>query len=676
MPDNQYPSFESGQSLTAADLNMLRGFLHERDRLVGRMIGFGVNCGLGGVVSGSTLTMQPGLAADQYGEPLVLATAQTIALPPPAMTPSYDFISTGSTPGGFSVVLEATDTVAPAPDCGETDCAGHAELHTKGVALRTVAGQVTGTRMDFSGETLLKAEPIRLALDSTPINSFETLRTRIATRLTNGTSPLVDTALIARLQATGIAAGDSPGIKGYKCGWLNMVLFATLDLLRCEALMRLSCDRSTTRAGVVLGWVNLVSGVWVFDCAYRHAWEPPRGFSEAFLGGTCTDPCGYYRDTVEALLAGYAPPDPVPPAGGTPPVTACPPGSIRVHGVCIKIYYPPPELPPFWYDPWIEFDPLGPIWNPPIDELWREPWKVYESEPWDVFDDGVIGISDYVGQPAVDVEDVLGTFITAGRGIADIQVVGIGEAELIPGYLPAGGFSPSDTVVLTEVGGLVIATGRVGALHNTRNVGTALPAALAAATDAVAAADELRDLASEAGERFETMDGQLDGLRTDLGLLRTDFNGYKGGQFDQGGFGARLGIVERDLQGFVEFGDRVAKLEGQVGVLSDLPKGGGLVKGLDREFGRGLVEFTETTVAAMKSLGEVENTNFARYTTAAERSQAELEVALATDDPEIIGKSTLKLLDTMRTMVKASGVEPTVGSQLDAQLRELRGLYG
>ena len=674
MPDNQYPSFESGQSLTAADLNMLRAFLHERDRLVGRMIGFGINCGLGGVTSGTTLTMQPGLAVDQYGEPLVLATTQTISLPPTAATPSYDFIST--TPGGFSVVLEATDIVAPAPDCGETDCAGHAELHTRGVTLRTVAGRVTGTRMDFSAETLLTVEPIRLALDSTPINSYTALRNAIATRLTNGTSPLVNPVLIANLQATSVATGDTAGIKGYKCGWLNMVLFATLDLLRCEALMRLSCDRSTARPGVVLGWVRQVSGVWVFDCSYRHAWEPPRGFTEAFLGGTCTDPCGRYRDALEAILAGYAPPDPVPPSGGTPPVVACPHGSIRVHGVCIPVYYPPPVIPDHWYIPWLEeLDPLGPVWNPPIDELWREPWKVYESEPWDVFDDGVIGISDYVGQPAVDVEDVLGTFITAGGGIADIQVVGIGEAELIPGYLPSGGFSPSDTVVLTEVGGHVVATGRVGALHNTRNVGTALPAALQAATEAVAAADELRDLTSEAGGRFETLDGAINDLEISLGALRTDFNGYKGGQFDQGGFGARLGIAEERLKGLVDFGGRVAKLEGQVGVLANLPKGG-LVKGLDREFGQGLVEFTETTVSAMKSLGDVENKNFARYTAAAERAQSELEIALGTDDPEIIGTSTLKLLDSVRTMVKASGAAPSVGSQLDAQLRKLQGLYG
>ncbi len=676
MTDNQYPSFENGQSLTAADLNMLRAFLHERDRLVGRMIGFGVNCGLGGLVSGTTLTMQPGLAVDQYGEPLVLAASQTITLPPTAVTPSYDFIDTG--PGGFSVVLEAIDTVAPAPDCGETDCAGHADLHTKDVALRTVAGRVTGTRMDFAAETLLTVEPIRLALDSTPINSFTALRNAIATRLTNGTAPLVNPALIATLQATSIASGDVAGVKGYKCGWLNMVLFATLDLLRCEALMRLSCDRSTTRAGVVLGWVHQVSGAWVFDCSYRHAWEPPRGFTEAFLGGTCTDPCGRYRDALEALLAGYAPPVPAPSGGGTvEPPPKCPKGSILIKGVCVNIYYPPPIIPEFWYDPWLEFDPLGPIWNPPIDELWQEPWIIYESEPWNVFDDGVIGVSDYVGLPADDVEGVLGDFITEGGGIPDIRVVGLGEAEMVPGYLPSGGFSPSDTIVLTEQGGVVVATGRVAAVRNTRNVGAALPAAIQAAGDALAAADELRDMTTTVQGRFDTVDLAIEGLETQLGTLRFDFEGYKGGEFDLGGFGARLGAVERELMGLEDFGSRVSVLEGKIDVLAKLPVGAPEIKGLDLQFGQGMVEFAETTTEAMKTLsGAVENPNFDRYTAAAERSRAELEVALATDDPEIIGKQTLEVLGNLRTMVKASGVEPTLGSQLDAQLRELRGLFG
>ena len=237
MPDNQYPVFESGQTLTAPDLNTLRAFLHERDRLVGRMIGFGINAGLAGSVSGSTLTIQPGLAIDQYGEPLVLTTAQTIALPPTTVTPSYDFIATG--PGGFSIVLEASEVVEAAPACGEADCAGHAEHHARGVTLRVVNGRVTGTVFDFPNEPLLAVEPVRVSVDSSPINSFDALRNALVTRLTNSPgAALIPTALITKLAGINVLGGDTPAIKGYKCGWLNMVLFASLDLLR---IGRASC---------------------------------------------------------------------------------------------------------------------------------------------------------------------------------------------------------------------------------------------------------------------------------------------------------------------------------------------------------------------------------------------------------------------------------------------------
>ena len=92
MSENQYPVFTGGQSLTASELNALRSFLHARDRLVGRMVGFGVNVGLGGTVSDTTLTIAPGLAVDQTGEPLLLAEPVEIGLAPAAMMPSYDSV--------------------------------------------------------------------------------------------------------------------------------------------------------------------------------------------------------------------------------------------------------------------------------------------------------------------------------------------------------------------------------------------------------------------------------------------------------------------------------------------------------------------------------------------------------------------------------------------------------
>jgi hypothetical protein len=677
MSDNQYPVFESGQTLTAADLNMLRAFLHERDRLVSRMTGFGINCGLGGVVNGTTLTIKPGLAVDQSGEPLVLTAEQTISLPPTAMTPSYNFITT-TVPGGagFSVVLEATDTVVPTPDCGEADCAGHADLHTRAVTLRTVAGRVTGTRMDFAGETLLNEEPIRLELDSTPINSYTKLRNAVATRLTNSPNPplVKPPKLIADLQATSIGSGESAAIKGYKAGWLNMVLFATLDLLRAEALMKLACDRTTPRPGVVLGWVHQ-DGDWVFDCAYRHAWEPPRGLSEAFFGGTCSDPLSLYRDELEAVLAGFAPPDPVP-SGPVEPPQACPKGTIRTAGgKCVSVYYPPKKIPDKWQKHW-QLDGLITRWRPPDEEmLWANPWIVYETPGWGFFEDGVIDAGDYVGRPGTEVKNVLDGYILSQGGVADVKLVTADKIEDLgkDGYLPAGGFSPSDTIVLTvDGGGKVIATGRVPAVRNTRNVGAALPAAVNAAADAKNAANELRGIGTTVEGRFNTLSGQISGLDTKLGQLRGDFDAYKGGSFDQGGFGARMGNLEQQMVEFKGYNQRISTMEGKVDVIQkySVPQ----TRGLSPTVGRGLADFTQTTVAAMKSLPAVDNANFQRYTDAAEKSQTQFEATLAAEDPQAIAAAAVTLLGTVRTMVKASGASPELGKQLDEQLRKLGGM--
>ena len=90
---------------------------------------------------------------------------------------------------------------------------------------------------------------------------------------------------------------------------------------------------------------------------------------------------------------------------------------------------------------------------------------------------------------------MLETYISGAGGIADVKVVDAGTAQATPGYMPSGGFSPSDTIVLSVDGnGAVIATGRVPAARNTRSVGVALPAALDAAAGAQKAAGELRDL--------------------------------------------------------------------------------------------------------------------------------------------------------------------------------------
>ncbi|MEX5301248.1 hypothetical protein [Kocuria sabuli] len=695
MSENQYPVFEGGQTLTAAELNGLRAFLHGRDRLMGRMTGFGVNCGLGGVVVGTSLTVRPGLAVDQRGEPLVLAEPERISLAPPAMIPSYDFIVAKA--GGFSVVLEATDTVEPARECGEENCAGHAELHTRSVAVRTVAGRLTGTGKDLATEKLLKSEPIRLALDATPINSFSDLRDAVADRLTNGKRPVVDRTLIAQLRATSIASEDSAGTKGYKCGWLNMVLFATLDLLRVEALVRVSCDRPTATPGVVLGWVHQTGSAWVFDCAYRHAWEPPRGLTDAYLGGTCTDPAGRYREELEALLAGYAPPESVP-TGTIPEPQACPRGSIRVRGQCINVVYPPPLIPEKWrarweIDPRVPIDPRDPLWNPPYEQPWREPWRLYETEGWDQFQDGVFGADEYVGRPAIDVEKVLKDFVTDRVSSADIRVLTHDEAQRVPGYQLSGAFSPSDTVVLSvDAAGTVVATGRVAALRNTRVVGTALPAAMEAVGEVQRSATDLKGLAKDIGTKIEIVDSDLVKLDEGLSTVQKSFSVFQD-EFDHKTYAARMERVELSLNQEIsdqlgqfarkfELVDKdVSKLQGAFEVLQHVSGRSGVRElstpaGIDKALGQGVVEFAATTLEAMRSLPDPGNPNFQRHVTAADRAREKLAEAVEPAGPAdeaIIGAATLEVLKALRTAVKATGVSEDLGRRLDAQLRNLGG---
>lgn len=649
MTDNQYPVYEPGQTLTANELNMTTDFLMARERSIGRLIGFGVNCGLGGTVdaTGPKVRIATGLAVDQSGTALVLRADVDVALPPPAVTPSYDFIDT--TPGGFSLVMEALDTVSDPPPCGQADCGGHPQLHTVDATVRVVAGRITGTWMDFDTETLLSVDPMRLALDSNPQGSYITLRNAIATRLTNSGQSLVDPALITKLHGTSIGTTDLPGVKGYKCGWINMVLFATLDLLRCEALHELSCDRTTTRNGVVLGWVHQETTVWVFDCSYRHAWEPPSGFTDAYLGGTCSDPCKVYRDRLEGLIASYAPPEP-PPAGGggiPPVVDHCKHPKVKFKD-CYVIQLPPPKIPPDWVKWWKEpkiHDPKIPIWNPPVE---FDPSMIYELDGFDQNEDGYLHAGGLLGYPSVDAQNVLTTTVARLGGQATVLVVHADDVQKLNGYAPSEGFSPSDTMVLTVAAdNTVIATGRVSSLQTAREMGAALPAAVAAAGEATVAAAAIKETVST----FETSVGEVKA-------------GMKG-------LGEGFTALSQKVDATVTMSDRVSKVEGSINVIIGQP-GRGFQKTFDAGFSRGISEFAQTTVQAMRSLGQVDNKNFQRYAAAAERAQAELDLAVATADPAAVTVATLGVLSTMRTMVKAAGVDASAARQLDTQLRGLQ----
>lgn len=676
MPVNQYPAFEGGQTLTSADLNLVRDFLHDRDRLLGRITGFGTNCGLGGTIAGTTLTVSPGLAVDQVGEPLLLGTATPIPLPPAPSAGTFDFVE--AAPGGYTIVLEATDAEQVPPDCGETGCEGHATVHTRSVALRAIPGRVTSARFAFASEPLLAVTPMRLSTTSNPQGSFVTLRNALTSRLAGH----VDSGQLARLAAISIESGDLPGERGYKAGFLNQVLFAALDLLRCQALMAVSCDRTTARPGVALGWVVQSGGAWQWHCEYRHAWEPPRGLTSAMLGGSCSDPCRVHREHLEGLLASYVEPEPpaTPPSGGGGTVEPgdfvyCPHGMIRVGNRCINVIEPPVVIPDRWADPWV-IDPLGPIWNPPFE---TNPWEVYEIDPLDYLGSGVLNILPSLGLPATQVEAALDERITDVGGTPNISVLTMDEASGLAGYAPASAVSPADQVVLVaDATGRVVATGRVAAARTARAVGTQLPAAIAAADSALEATTGLRSDLAEVG--------------AGLGEVRTDVQELKGftqemGTWRAGVDGSIAGVpaqVER-LVGeqvggqFADMQRRVATMEGAIDILRSTsggrPVAGGVREGLGTPFAEGMIEYVETLTAGLRTLVNPDNQDrLGRYVEDTSRAAAKLEVAIAAGEPRQLEEAALEVLDSMRTAIKSAGVPADVGRQVDAQFRMMRDI--
>jgi hypothetical protein len=188
-------------------------------------------------------------------------------------------------------------------------------------------------------------------------------------------------------------------------------------------------------------------------------------------------------------------------------------------------------------------------------------------------------------------------------------------------------------------------------------------------------------------------------LGRDFETLQGQFERYRGGEFDTSGYGVRIGNLEREVVGFGEvgqristlegqldqvgdvkkYGERIAVLEGQVGVLDKGIQGREGVKGLSVGMARGFAEFAESSVAAVRAM-EKSGTLTQRYATDVERAHAQLEVDIASADPDVIGASTMKLMKSMRTMVKAASKGTpegaTLGSQLDAQIRDIEARYG
>lgn len=684
MTVNTYPDFKPGQTLTANELDLLANHAWHRDRLVGRMVGFGINGGLGGAFSGNTLTIQPGLAVDQSGEPLVMRTAKTLTFstapgaPTTLSTTPYPFI--GAQADTWSVVLQATDVEVTHDTCTEVGCLGHSGTHTRDVELRVVAGRVTGPRFDFAKHKVHQIQPLRLTALGQPVGNLADFKSDLTEVLTE-LNPGIDTTLIAKVNAVTIPNNELIGVKGYKVGWLNTVLFATIDLIRCRALQAIETFRNDAFPGVVLGAVTRTGSTWTFDCAYKHFWEPPKGLSQALLGGGCASVCQLSVNYLTSVLSNYAPPDPPPappppPSGGggavlDPDIIYCILGKPNC-GIVLwpgrKFREKVPPLPEVDIGPHPEW-----VYKGPDIRVIEEINELYGTVLPNELGDGVFIADSLIGHYAENVVATLEYNILDKGGVPQVTVMTVEETADLDGFQPGTTFSPSDQVaVIVDDKGIAIGMGIVPAMVSVRqsaHIAVEAHAASVAAIESVAAVEAFE---TEFVSGMNKVQGDFNALKDNLGSIQADVTAIKGSPANHAVLMHRVDVLEAEAAQFKVVGERVAKLEGkalaQVGDLG--------VKTYTVDVGNTMAEFAQSAVTALKTIDEPRNANLKEYINAVEIKQGELELAIRAGDPEMVAGATVELLDNMRTMIGGAGVDAGAKRKLDAQFRAMKGLLG
>lgn len=565
MPDNCYPGFEPGQTLTAEDLEVLRDFFDEQDRLTRKMVGFGVVCGLDGAIEGSEVVMSPGLAIDQDGDgALVDERVRKSTANPDEET--FDFIDTG--PGGFTPVLVIEDIEQPAPECDEEGCEGHATVWCREPRIVLVEGRLVVDPNDFATDPLLDEEPVTVSETGAVHGAFVGLRNAITSRWRNaGISLSADaTAIFGDLS---LPSRDLEGIKAYKAAFVNQVLFATLDLLRCMSLHRAACLRTDGDRAVALGWVPRSGATLTWDCRYRHHFQPPAGLVSAVLGGRCDDPCELYRSRLEALILNFR--VPTVPEEDDPPSTT-PPSKGDYHWCrpkagyrrrwwedrCYRWKVPPPRLREDWridyeIDPErVIIDRLDGRIDPPED-----PWLLYGDPLLDMTQAGTLTLTPSLGKEAEAAGGIITEILDEAGMSPDVRIIGKGEVEGYPGFSREVTISMGDTVVLvSDDHGKVVSTGRIANARTVRGAEAGIADAVDKADGAVAAAGEAIGLVGGFDTRIgraESTLGTLEGFRDETLKWKTEV-GPKIVGIDQAvdlAVQQALPAVQTELQGFV-----------------------------------------------------------------------------------------------------------------------------
>ncbi|MDI6911049.1 hypothetical protein [Nocardioides sp.] len=510
-PLGQYPVYTAGQTLTAADLNDERDHLVGRDRLLGRTVGFGVAAGLEGTVNGAgdRLTIAPGLAIDQRGEAIMLTAAQSAAIgviplepTPTPGAPTFDFIE--SDRSGYSVVLVAHVDPGPAQhNCTAQGCEGHARVDMLRADLVVVRGRLRVDTTDFSEEELLTdCAPLTFASTGAVMGGFVSLRTKIVQRVGSSLSA----AALAKLQDINLAGTDLLGVQQYKAAFLNEVYVAALDLLRFRTLMSATVLRTAAEPGVVLGWLDHSGGSWVWQCRYRHHWEPPTGLTQALFGGSCQHPDQLLVDRLENLVMSFNPP--LTPAPADPPVTFDP---DKVHlcryRECMIHQYPGKRLRENWAERYARpgyQDRIDPLWDPDPNEFLL---NSYEDLYPDIAGSGHIEMSGFFGTPADQVKTAVDGVIKKVGIEPHTEVLTLDQAKGIPGLVFASGAGPDDqTYLVKDDQNKLIGVGVVPAALAIQQVGTNLPVAQQQAKAAFAATTTFESRLGEFAVTLDTLD--------------------------------------------------------------------------------------------------------------------------------------------------------------------------
>jgi hypothetical protein len=526
MPARCYPGFEPGQTLTAQDLEVLRTFLDDQGRMTRQMIGFGTVCGLDGVVDGTEVVIGRGLAIDQDGEGALLDAEVELTTTTPDED-TFDFID--AEPGGFTPVLVIDDVEQPAPACDERGCERHATLWCRVPRVVLVPGRLVVDAHGFAAEPLLALDPVRVSPTGAVHGGFVELRNAIVKRWEQEKIALSADARAVLSSRLVIATSDLIGIKTYKAAFINQVLFATLDLLRCRSLHRAACLRTEGDRGLALGWVDVSGSSSTWDGRYRHHFQPPVGLVSALLGGRSDDPCDLARARLETLLLSFQVPHvpkPEEPPTRTPPTfRPCKPtkkGKYWLGSDCIVWTVPPKDIPE-WRKPF-EIIPEVELYRP--QDWWTDPrpdeWWLYGQPPLDLTEAGTVDLLPALGRDAELAGGILGDVIAEHGLTPDVRVLDRTQAGKLTGFSYGVTVSMGDTLVLVaDDVGKVVATGRVANAHTLRGAEAGLADAVGKASGALDRATQAVGLASTFDERItgtEAKVSDLDGFRDEMAI--------------------------------------------------------------------------------------------------------------------------------------------------------------